>query len=128
MKEAMKKLGYKTKVAFSDCGYCVNTALYRAFGVKVKVLGSPKKAFPKVAGTETVHKGKKIPNGLFKAGCVYIIRYKKTNGAQHVMFKLGTGHIAEGGRKTRFFVIKKDEKKYNKSNVKHSTIEVLRII
>lgn len=128
MKEAMKKLGYKTKVAFSDCGYCVNTALYRAFGVKVKVLGSPKKAFPKVAGTKTVHKGGKIPGGFFKAGCVYIIRYKKTNGAQHVMFKLGTGHIAEGGRKTRFFVIKKDEKKYNKSNVRHSTIEVLRII
>lgn len=126
MKEAMKKLGYKTKVAWSDCGYCVNTVVYKALGIKIKVLAGAKEKFPKIAQCETIHKGSKVPDGLLK-GKVCIIRYKKDGGSQHVMISLGNGYIAEGGRKTRFFVIKKDEKKYNKSNVKHSTIEVLRI-
>ena len=125
MKTAMQKHGYKTKVAYSDCGYCVNTVVIEALGGKFKALGKVKEKFPTNSGWTVVHKGKAVPSGLLKAGDV--IRYKKTNGAQHTLFYYGNGKIAEGGRKTRFFVIKKDEGKYNKSNVKKSTIEVLRV-
>ena len=125
MKTAMQKHGYKTKVAYSDCGYCVNTIVMEALGGKFKALGKVKEKFPTNSGWAVVHKGKAVPSGLLKAGDV--IRYKKTNGAQHTLFYYGNGKIAEGGRKTRFFVIKKDEGKYNKSNVKKATIEVLRV-
>lgn len=125
MKTAMQKHGYKTKVAYSDCGYCVNTVVMEALGGKFKALGKVKEKFPTNSGWAVVHKGKAVPKGLLKAGDV--IRYKKTNGAQHTLFYYGNGKIAEGGRKTRFFVIKKDEGKYNKSNVKKATIEVLRV-
>ena len=104
-----------------------NTCIYVAFGVKAKVLpSSAKKAFPTVDKMKIVHKGEKVPSDFLRAGD--IIRYKKTNGAQHTLMYLGNGLIAEGGRNIRFFVIRKDEKKYNKSNVKYSTLQVLRAI
>ena len=70
-----------------------------------------------------VHKGKKIPDGLLQAGD--IIRYKKTSG-QHTLMYYGGGKIAEAGREHQFPAIESDTKKYNKSNVKLATLEVIR--
>lgn len=125
MTTAMAKYKYNTKVKRSDCGYCVNTVVREALGGSFKALGKVKEKFPSNTGWAVVFSGKKIPSGILKPGDV--IRYKKTNGSQHTMFFFADGKIAEGGRKTRFFVIRKDEKKYNASNVKHSTIQVLRV-
>ena len=124
MRIAMAKYGYKTRVKQSDCGYCVNTVVREALGGNFKALGKVKEKFPTNSGWAVVHKGK-IPDGFLKPGDV--IRYKKKKGSQHIMLYYGNGKIAEGGRKTRFFVIRKDEKKYNASNVKLSTVEVLRV-
>ena len=68
--------------------------------------------------------GKKIPDGLLQAGD--IIRYKKTNGHQHTLMYYGNGKIAEAGRENQFPAIEKDTKKYNASNVKLSTRQVIR--
>lgn len=134
-KEAMEKEGYKTRVKQSDCGYCANTAV-RVSGIDKKYVSlpkNPKDPFPSVPKEfEIPFKGGKIPDGLLEPGDQAM--WKKTNGAQHIIIFLGTitvkgkeiPIIAEGGRKIRFFVIKKDTKKYNASNVKHSTIRVVR--
>lgn len=126
-KSALKKyLGKTAKISQSDCGYFVTTCV-RASGVSSKflALAGAKEPFPSVPSTmQIVHKGKKIPDGLLKAGD--IIRYKKTNGHQHTLMYYGNGKIAEAGRKTWFPAIKKDTKKYNKSNVKLSTLQVIR--
>lgn len=125
MKTAMTKYGYDTKVKRSDCGYCINTVVRTALGGKFKALAGVKEKFPSNDGFEIVFSGKAIPANVLKPGD--IIRYKKTKGSQHVLMYLGNNRIAEGGRKVRFFVIRKDEKKYNASNVRKSTIQVLRI-
>ena len=125
MKKAMIARGYKTKIQFSDCGYCVNTVVYNALELKLKFLSSPSTPFStSKEGFKIVHTGK-IENFKLKPGD--IIRYKKTNGGQHILFYLGGGLIAEGGRGTRFFVIRKSTK-YNDSNVKFNTLQVLRAI
>lgn len=126
-KTALKKfLGKSNKISQSDCGYFVSTCV-RASGVSSSFLAlkGTKEAFPSVPSTmKIVHKGKKIPDGLLQAGD--IIRYKKTNGHQHALMYYGGGKIAEAGRSTWFPAIKKDTKKYNKSNVKFSTLQVIR--
>lgn len=126
-KTALKKyMGKTAKVSQSDCGYFVSTCV-RASGVAPKflALAGLKDPFPSVPSTmKVVHKGKAIPNGLLKAGD--IIRYKKTNGHQHAILFMGGGKIADAGRSHWFPVIRKDTKKYNKSNVKKSTLQVLR--
>lgn len=126
-KTALKKqMGKTAKISQSDCGYFVTTCV-RASGVAKNFLAlkGTKEAFPSVPSTmKIVHKGKKIPDGLLQAGD--IIRYKKTNGHQHALMYYGGGKIAEAGRSTWFPAIKKDTKKYNKSNVKFSTLQVLR--
>lgn len=126
-KTALKKYMDKTaKVSQSDCGYFVNTCV-RASGVAPSFLALKglKDAFPKPPSNfAIVHKGKKIPDGVLKPGD--IIRYKKTNGHQHALLYYGNGKIAEAGRSNYFPAIKKDTKKYNNSNVKFSTLEVLR--
>lgn len=125
-KTALKKYMDKTgKKAQSDCGYFVSTCV-RASGIDKNFLAlkGVKENFPAVPSTFTVvHKGKKIPDGLLQAGD--IIRYKKTSG-QHCLMYYGDGKIAEAGREGQFPAIEKDTKKYNKSNVKLSTIQVLR--
>lgn len=125
-KTALKKfLGKTNKISQSDCGYFVTTCV-RASGVAKSFLAlkGVKESFPSVPSTmKIVHKGKKIPDGLLQAGD--IIRYKKTSG-QHALMYYGDGKIAEAGRGSKFPVILKDTKKYNKSNVKHSTIQVIR--
>lgn len=126
-KTALKKYMKKsTKVAQSDCGYFINTCV-RAVGFSSTFLAlkGNKDAFPSVPNTmHIVFKGKKIPNGTLKAGD--IIRYKKTSGSQHTLMYIGDGKIAEAGRKIRFPIIRKDTKKYNASNVKHNTLQVIR--
>lgn len=124
---ALKKyMGETSKAAKSDCGYYVSTCV-RAAGVSSTFLclkGS-KQAFPPVPSTmKIVLSGKKVPSGFLKAGD--IIRYKKTNGSQHAVIYIGGGKIAEAGREIRFPIIQKDVQKYNASNVKHSTLQVIR--
>lgn len=126
-KTALKKyMGHTKKIAQSDCGYFVSTCV-RASGVAPKflALAGTKEAFPSVPSTmKVVHSGKKIPDGLLQAGD--IIRYKKTNGHQHTLMYYGNGKIAEAGRGNQFPAIEKDTKKYNASNVKFSTLQVIR--
>lgn len=126
-KNALKKfMGKTAKVSQSDCGYFVSTCV-RGSGVDKNFLAlkGKKEAFPSVPSTfKVVHKGKKIPSGVLQPGD--IIRYKKTNGGQHTLMYYGDGKIAEAGRSKWFPAIKKDTKKYNKSNVKFSTLQVLR--
>ena len=124
-KTAMNKYGFKTKINMSDCGNFVATVV-RSSGVDTsfKALGTVKGAFPSCGSHFTiVYKGKKIPDGFLKPGD--IIRYKKTSG-QHAMFYFGDGKICDAGRGNRFGNIRKNDHRYNKSNVKYSTIQVLR--
>lgn len=125
-KTALKKYLKKTaKVSQSDCGYFVSTCV-RAAGVSSSFLAlkGVKDSFPSVpSNMQIVLKGKKIPDGFLKPGD--IIRYKKTS-SQHTLMYFGDGKIAEAGRKHWFPAIKKDTKKYNKSNVKISTLQVIR--
>lgn len=126
-KNALKKyMGKSAKISLSDCGYLMTT-IVRAAGISSSfvALGSTKASFPVVPGSMKIaFKGKKIPDGTLQAGD--IIRYKKTSGSQHTLMYMGAGKIAEAGRKIRFPVIRQDTKKYNASNVKHSTIQVIR--
>lgn len=124
-KKAMKKHGYNTKVKWSDCGNFVNTVVREAGVDKSFVVQrAVKAAFPSAGSHFTiVHKGKTIPDGILKAGD--IIRYKKKSG-QHAMFYLGGGLICDAGLKNRFANIRKNDHRYNGSNVKKSTIQVLR--
>lgn len=119
MKSTMNSRGYNTKIAYSDCGFNVNTAIYGAFGKKVKVLAGTKEAMPSVNGFKVVYKGTSIKQSQAKRG--YVIRYKKTNGRQHVLISLGNGLIAEGSRGGHFGAIIKSTKYLGKKKL----IEVL---
>ena len=120
-KKALKKyMGKKAKISQSDCGYFVSTCV-RAAGVSKSFNCLQWKKAPSTMSK--VWSGKKIPAGFLQPGD--IIRYKKSSG-QHTMIYYGNGYIAEGQRGNEFPKIKKDTKKYNKSNVKKSTIQVLR--
>lgn len=120
-KKALKKyMGKKAKISQSDCGYFVSTCV-RAAGVSKSFNCLQWKKAPSTM--TKVWSGKKIPAGFLQPGD--IIRYKKKSG-QHTMMYYGNGYIAEGQRGNAFPKIKKDTKKYNKSNVKKSTIQVLR--
>lgn len=119
-------MGKTSKVDKSDCGYFISTVV-RKLGIDSKFvcLKGVKDAFPTSSKFSIVHEGSKIPSELLKQGDV--IRYKKTNGtSQHCLIYMGDGKIAEGGRKTRFPVIRKSTK-YNNKDVKFSTLQVLRV-
>lgn len=127
-KKALKKYGWAdNKAEESDCGNNVS-ATVREAGVSksFKALHGRKTPFPKTeAGFNTVLQGKKIPDGFLKPAD--IVRYKKKNGNQHVLFYFGGGKVCEASHKNRFFAIVKDEKKYNNSSIaKISTVQVLR--
>ena len=126
-KTAMKKYGYDKKAEWSDCGDFVNTAVREAgIDKSFTSLHGVKKAFPKTEKAfNIVHSGKAIPSGLLRAGD--IIRYKKTGDDQHAMFYYGNGRVCDAGHYNRFGNIRADEKRYSKSNVKKSTIQVLRV-
>lgn len=126
-KTAMKKYKYNTKAKYSDCGNFVNTVVREAgIDKSFTSLHGVKKAFPKSESKfNIVHSGKAIPSGLLKAGD--IIRYKKTGNDQHAMFYYGNGKVCDAGHYNRFGNIRADEKRYGFSNVKKSTIQVLRV-
>ena len=123
-KTALKKWMKKTaKISQSDCGYFVSTCV-RASGVSSTFLALPasaKKAYPAVPSTmKIVSKGNV---GTLQPGD--IIRYRKTNNHQHVVIYLGDGMIAHAGRGNWFPKVAKGSP-WNNSNVKKSTIQVIR--
>ena len=127
-KKALKKYGWAdNKAEMSDCGNNVS-AVVRESGVSktFKALHGTKTPFPKSEkGFNIVIKGRKIKKGELKPGD--IIRYKKQNGNQHVLFFFGDGKVCEASHHNRYFAIVKDEKKYNNSKIaKISTVQVLR--
>ena len=125
-KAAMNSYGYKTRAKMSSCIYAVNTVV-RKTGINKSFCAGHgyKKAYPKTeAGFNTVLSGKSIPSGFLKAGD--IVRYKKTSKDEHSLIYMGNGRVAEARHYHRFFNIYKDEKRYNGSNVKKSTLQVLR--
>lgn len=111
----------KRRITMSDCSYFARMALKRA-----KVANyDPLDWSAKIPDTmKVVSKGKKIPKSKLKPGDV--VRYKKTDGTQHVLIIYGKNKIAEAGRGYRFPVIRKNTEKYHKSNVKRSTLTVIR--
>ena len=121
----LKYMHKKARISQSDCGYFVSTVV-RMAGIDKDFLAlkGTSDPFPKSNKFKVVFSGKKIPADTLKKGD--IIRYKKTNGGQHTFFYYGHGKIAEAGRGSRFPAIKKDKHIYNKSNVKHGTLQVLR--
>lgn len=126
-KAAMKKHGYTSKCKQSSCIYFMNT-IVRETGINKSFCAGHgyKKPYPKTeAGFNTVLSGKAIPNGFLKAGD--IVRYKKTSKDEHTLMYMGNGRICEARHYHRFGNIYKDEKRYSKSNVKKSTIQVLRV-
>ena len=127
-KKALKKYGWAdSKAEMSDCGNNV-TAVVREAGVSksFKALHGTKTPFPKSEEDfNIVIKGRKIKSGELKPAD--IIRYKKQNGNQHVLFYMGNGKVCEASHHNRYFAIIKDEKKYNNSKIaKISTVQVLR--
>ena len=127
-KKAMKKHGWAdSKAEMSDCGNFVSTVVREAGVSKTfKALHGTKTPFPKSEqGFSIVLAGKKVPSGFLKPGD--IIRYKKKNGNQHVLFYFGDGKVCEASHRNRFGAIIKDEKKYNNSSIaKIGTVQVLR--
>ena len=124
-KTALKKyIGKKAKISQTDCGYFVSTCV-RASGVSSSFLALPssyKKAYPSVPSTmKIVHKGS-IGSGVLKAGD--IIRYRKSSG-QHTVIYIGDGKIAHASRKHAFPRVS-GSKPWTNSNVKQSTIQVIR--
>ena len=126
-KTAMKKYGYKTKAQWSDCGDFVNTVVREStVDTSFTSLHAVKTPFPtKEDKFDIVWSGKPIPDGFLEAGDS--IRYKKTNDSQHAMFYFGDGKVCDAGHYNRFGNIRADEKRYAYSNVKTSTIQVLRV-
>lgn len=119
-KAEKKYMRKKAKISQTDCGYFVSTCV-RACGLgkDFNCLHQWGKGSGKM---ELVHKGKL--NG-FKIKAGDIVRYKKKGGGQHTVMYIGSGKIAHAGRGHWFPKIAKG-KPWNNSNVKKSTIQVLR--
>lgn len=124
--DALKKyMGKTAKISQTDCGYFVSTCV-RASGLSSTFLALPAKAsnpYPSVPSTMSiVHKGP-LDGFALKAGD--IIRYRKGKSGQHTVINIGGGRIAHASRKHAFPRIS-TAKPWNNSNVKTSTIQVLR--
>lgn len=124
-KTALKKyMGKSAKISQSDCGYFVSTCV-RASGISSTFLALPAKAsnaYPAIPSTMSlVHKGEM---GSFSLRAGDVIRYRKTSG-QHTVLYIGNGQIAHAGRSNWFPKIVKSSP-WNNSNVKKSTIQVIR--
>lgn len=121
---ALKKfMGKSAKISQSDCGYFVSTCV-RSSGVSSSFLALPGKAsqsYPAVPSTMTIVSKGKV--GTLRPGD--IIRYRKTNSHQHVVIYIGNGYIAHASRGNAFPRISKSSP-WNNSNVKKSTIQVIR--
>lgn len=127
-KDAMKKYGYDTKPEMSDCGNFVNTVV-RKSGVDrhFTSLHAVKTPFPKHEDKFKIVISGRVPKVKeLKAGD--IIRYKKKGGHdQHAMFYYGHNRVCDAGHYNRFGNIRKNDFRYKRSNVKKSTIQVLRV-
>lgn len=126
-KVALKKYMKKSaKISQTDCGYFSSTCVRAAgLGNFLCLPGDAKNPYPKLPSTlKIVHNGGKITLSMLKPGD--IIRYKKKNGHQHTVIYLGNGKIAEAQRGHAFPAIKKNTQKYNKSNVKINTLQIVR--
>ena len=122
-KSALKKyMGKSAKISQTDCGYFVSTCV-RASGTSGSFLalpGSYKKSYPSVPSTmRIVSKG-----GVASLQPGDVIRYRKKSG-QHTVIYIGDGKIAHASRKHAFPRVSKS-KPWNNSNVKKSTIQVIR--
>ena len=122
-KSALKEcMGKKAKISQTDCGYFASTCV-RASGTSGSFLALPsssKKKYPKVPATMYI--ASKGGVGTLQPGDV--IRYRK-KGGQHVVVYIGDGKIAHASRKHAFPRVSKS-KPWTNSNVKKSTIQVLR--
>jgi hypothetical protein len=119
---ALKKYrGKNTRLTRSNCDYFVDTCV-RAAGID-STFCSLKWSKKLKSCWKVVQKGKKVDVSKLQPGD--IIRYKKKSG-QHVLMCYKKGYVAEAGRGLRFPIIRKDSHKYNKSDVRHSTIQVIR--
>lgn len=122
---ALKKYMKKTaKISQTDCGYFSSTCV-RATGIANSFLclpGSYKDSYPKVPGTMTIASKGAINVNNLEPGDV--IRYRKTSG-QHTVIYIGNGQIAHASRSHAFPRIS-STKPWTNSNVKTSTIQVLR--
>lgn len=121
-KSALKKhMGKKAKISQTDCGYFVSTCVRSVLGNKFLALPSSyKKKYPKVPSNMYIaQKG-----GASNLQPGDVIRYRKSGG-QHTVLYLGDGYIAHASRKHAFPRIAK-AKPWNNSNVKKSTIQVIR--
>ena len=120
---ALKKyMGKSAKISQTDCGYFVSTCV-RASGTSGSFLALPasyKKSYPSVPSTmRIVSKG-----GVASLQPGDVIRYRKKSG-QHTVIYIGDGKIAHASRKNAFPRVSKS-KPWNNSNVKKSTIQVIR--
>lgn len=125
-KEAMAKHGYKTKEKLSSCVYFANT-LVRDSGVNKSFCAGHgyDKPYPKhEKGFDTVIVGR-VPK-VKELKPADMIRYKKKNKDEHVMFYYGHNRICDAGHYNRFANIRKNDFRYKRRNVKKSTIQVLR--
>lgn len=117
-------MGKTAKISQTDCGYFVSTCV-RASGLSSTFLALPAKAsnpYPSVPSTMSiVHKGP-LDGFALKAGDIIIYRKE---GGQHTVLYIGGGRIAHASRKHAFPRIS-TAKPWNNSNVKTSTIQVLR--
>lgn len=119
LKKYMKK---SAKISQSDCGYFVSTCVRAAgLGNFLALPGKATQPYPALPSTlKIVSKGKV---GTLQPGD--IVRYRKTNGHQHVVLYIGNGKIAHAGR-GHWFPKVASSKPWNNSNVKKSTIQVIR--
>ena len=122
---ALKKyMGKTAKISQTDCGYFVSTCV-RASGTSSSFLALPanyKNAYPSVPSTMSIVHTGSLSGFNLKAGD--IIRYRKKSG-QHTVLYIGGGMIAHASRKHAFPRIS-TSKPWNNSNVKTSTIQVIR--
>ena len=120
---ALKKYMNKSaKISQTDCGYFVSTCV-RASGVSSNFLALPasyKNAYPAVPSTMSIVSTGSV--GTLKSGD--IIRYRKSSG-QHTVVYIGNGQIAHASRSHAFPRVA-TSKPWTNSNVKKSTIQVLR--
>ena len=122
-KSALKKyMGKKAKISQTDCGYFVSTCV-RASGTSGTFKALPAKASQKYPSVpSTMYIASKGGVGTLQPGDV--IRYRK-KGGQHTVIYIGGGLIAHASRGHAFPRVSKS-KPWNNSNVKKSTIQVIR--